>query len=81
MVRQLAPTEIGIPIELYVFTNTTNWVEYEYTMADIFDHLIAAVRYFDLHIYERQSGSDVQRLEMVDSDFNQYSAKSDQINL
>jgi miniconductance mechanosensitive channel len=77
MVRQLAPTEIGIPLELYVFTNTTKWVEYEYIMADIFDHLIAAVRYFDLHIYERQSGSDVQRLEMVDSDFNQYSAKFD----
>jgi len=77
MVRQLAPTEIGIPIELYVFTNTTNWVEYEYIMADIFDHLIAAVRYFDLHIYERQSGSDVQRIEMVDSNFDQYSAKSD----
>lgn len=80
MVRQLAPTEIGIPIELYVFTNTTNWVEYEYTMADIFDHLIAAVQYFDLHIYERQSGSDVQRLEIVDSNFNQYSAKSDPNN-
>lgn len=72
MVRQLAPTEFGIPLELYAFTNTTKWVEYEYIMADIFDHLIAAVRYFDLHIYERQSGSDVQRLEMVDSDFNQF---------
>lgn len=75
MVRQLAPTEFGIPLELYAFTNTTKWVEYEYIMADIFDHLIAAVRYFDLHIYERQSGSDVQRLEMVDNDFNQFERK------
>ena len=60
MVRQLAPTEIGLPFELYVFTNTTNWVQYEYTMADIFDHLIAAVRYFDLEIFERATGKDIQ---------------------
>src|SRR5690606_37126067 len=49
MVRQLAPTEVGLPLELYVFTNTVQWVEYELIMADIFDHLIAAVPYFDLH--------------------------------
>ena len=61
MVRQLAPTEIGLPFELYVFTNTTNWIQYEYIMADIFDHLIAAVRYFDLEIFERATGKDVQK--------------------
>jgi miniconductance mechanosensitive channel len=58
MVRQLAPTEVGLPLELYVFTNTVQWVEYELIMADIFDHLIAAVPYFDLHIFERTAGTD-----------------------
>ncbi len=57
MVRQLAPTEVGLPLELYVFTNTVKWVEYEYIMADIFDHLIAAVSYFDLQIFERTTGT------------------------
>jgi len=59
MVRQLAPSENGLPLELYAFTNTTKWVEYEYIMADIFDHLIAAIPYFDLNIFEVESGSDV----------------------
>jgi len=54
MVRQLAPTAMGLPIELYVFTGTTKWVEYEHIMADIFDHLLAAATYFDLQIYEHQ---------------------------
>lgn len=72
MVRQLQPTEMGMPLELYAFTNTTKWVDYEYITADIFDHLIAAMRYFDLHIFERQAGNDVQRIEMVENDFNQF---------
>ena len=55
MVRHLAPTEKGLPFEVYTFTNTTNWVEYEGIMADIFDHLIAAVKYFDLEIFELES--------------------------
>ena len=56
MVRHLAPTEVGLPFELYAFTNTTKWTEYEFIMADIFDHLIASVKYFDLQIFERNSG-------------------------
>ncbi len=52
MVRQLAPTAMGLPIELYLFTGTTKWVEYEHIMADIFDHLLAAATYFDLDIFE-----------------------------
>ncbi|QNL50644.1 mechanosensitive ion channel [Olivibacter sp. SDN3] len=59
MVRQLAPTENGMPLEIYGFTNTTKWIEYEPIMADIFDHLIAAVPYFDLNVFELESGSDV----------------------
>lgn len=62
MVRQLSPTEVGLPFELYVFTNTTQWVEYEFIMADIFDHLIAAVKYFDLQIFEREAGGDIKNI-------------------
>lgn len=60
MVRQLAPTEKGMPLELYLFTNTVNWLEYEAIMADIFDHLIASVTYFDLQIFELPTGSDIR---------------------
>ncbi len=59
MVRQLAPTDTGIPLELYVFTATTIWVEYEGIMADIFDHVIAAAPYFDLEIFEQPTGKDL----------------------
>lgn len=52
MVRQLATTSKGIPIEIYAFTDTINWIEYEGIQSDIFDHLIAAVPYFDLEIFE-----------------------------
>ena len=55
LVRQLAPTDKGLPIEIYCFTKTTNWSEYETIMADVFDHLIASVKYFDLEIYESMS--------------------------
>lgn len=59
MVRQLAPNEKGIPLEIYVFTNTTVWIEYERIMADIFDHVIAAAPYFDLEIFEEPTGRDL----------------------
>ncbi len=52
MVRQLAPSATGLPIEIYAFTSTTKWIEYEHIMADIFDHLLSAVSYFDLEVYE-----------------------------
>jgi len=52
MVRHLAPTEKGLPLEIYCFTNTTVWLEYEGIMADIFDHLISAAKYFDLEVFE-----------------------------
>lgn len=62
MVRQLAPTENGLPFELYLFTNSIVWTEYEAIVGDIFDHLIASVKYFDLEIFEVPSGKDVNRL-------------------
>lgn len=58
MVRHLQPTAQGIPIQVYCFSNDKAWVNYEHIQADIFDHLIAAVPYFDLEIYEYPSGND-----------------------
>lgn len=58
MVRQLAPTSQGLPLEIYCFANTSNWVKYENTMSDIFDHLIAAAPFFDLVIFEENSSND-----------------------
>lgn len=52
MVRQLDPTSKGVPLELYLFANTTVWAQYEGIVADIFDHTLAAMNYFDLEIFE-----------------------------
>jgi miniconductance mechanosensitive channel len=57
MIRQLAPTTQGIPLEVYAFSNDKRWENYEYIMADIFDHVIAAVQYFDLEIFELPSNT------------------------
>ena len=62
LVRQLAPTENGLPIEIYVFSNNTNWIDYEGIQSDIFDHLIAALNEFDLKIYQHPSGNDLASL-------------------
>ena len=53
--RQLQPTSQGIPLEIYTFSHEQRFVEYEYIIADIFDHLIAAIEYFDLEIFELPS--------------------------
>ncbi|MGP1576077.1 MAG: mechanosensitive ion channel family protein [Treponema sp.] len=52
LVRQLEPGATGIPLEIYVFTATTDWNEYETIQADIFDHLFAAAREFELRIFQ-----------------------------
>ena len=57
MVRQLAPGTQGIPLEIYTFSNDKRWKNYEYIMSDIFDHVIAAVPYFNLEIFELPSNS------------------------
>ena len=54
MTRQLEPNENGLPIEIYAFSNDKRWQNYEYIIADIFDHIIAASSSFDLEIYERK---------------------------
>lgn len=62
MVRQLQPTETGLPMELYFFTNTVEWVAYEGIQSDVFDHVLAVVPTFDLRVFQNPSGSDVERL-------------------
>ena len=61
LVRQLDPGPQGLPIEIYCFTDTTNWGEYEGIQADIFDHLLAILPEFDLKIFQDPSGADFQR--------------------
>ncbi|MVZ63608.1 mechanosensitive ion channel family protein [Sphingobacterium humi] len=60
MVRQLEPTDKGLPLELYMFTSGTQWAFYEETMADLFDHLFAAIKYFHLEIFELPASSDLR---------------------
>ena len=61
MVRQLAPTREGLPLEIYCFTNTISWVPYEGTQADIFDHLMAITPEFGLRLFQQPSGLDFRR--------------------
>ncbi len=62
MVRQLQPTAAGLPIEIYAFTRTTAWVDYEGIQADIFDHILAVIPEFGLRVFQSPAGSDVRRL-------------------
>jgi len=62
MVRQLDPTDKGIPLELYCFTNTTDWAAYEAIQADIFDHLTAIIPEFGLRIHQSPTGSDLKAI-------------------
>lgn len=70
MARHLAPTPQGIPIEIYVFSSDKRWENYERIMADIFEHIIAAVPHFDLEIFEAPSGSDINRFTGFDNKVN-----------
>jgi miniconductance mechanosensitive channel len=56
MVRQLEPTENGLPIEIYCFSNNIEWAEYEGIQADIFDHLLSSISNFDLEIFQNPTG-------------------------
>ena len=58
MVRQLQPTSEGLPLEIYAFTNTTVWAEYENIQSDIMDHILAIIPEFGLKVYQAPSGSD-----------------------
>ncbi|MBF0032439.1 MULTISPECIES: mechanosensitive ion channel family protein [Citrobacter] len=62
MVRQLAPDDHGLPIEIYAFTNTVVWLEYESIQADIFDHIFAVIEEFGLRIHQSPTGNDIRAL-------------------
>lgn len=62
MVRHLPPTETGLPIEIYAFSKEKRWENYEDVVADIFDHVLAAVVFFDLTVFQNPSGADFQGL-------------------
>jgi miniconductance mechanosensitive channel len=62
LVRHLQPTDMGIPIEIYVFSSDQKWANYEAIQADIFDHILAVVHEFDLKIFQSPTGDDFQKL-------------------
>jgi len=62
LVRHLPPSEKGIPIEIYVFTNTTDWAAYEDIQADIFDLMLAVLPEFGLRVYQFPKSGDFSRL-------------------
>ena len=62
LVRQLSPSQIGLPIEIYVFSKDKDWANYEDLQADIFDHILAVVPEFDLHVYQSPTGADLRML-------------------
>ena len=65
VVRQLAPTADGLPIEIYCFTNTVAFVEYENIQSDLFDHALAVAGEFGLRVYQSPSSADVRSTSSV----------------
>ena len=63
IVRQLSPGPEGLPLEIYCFTNTTEWADYEDIQSDIFDHLLAIVPEFGLRLFQKPAGSDLANLK------------------
>jgi miniconductance mechanosensitive channel len=66
LIRHLQPTEKGIPIEIYVFSNDQEWANYEAIQADIFDHVLAVIPEFDLRVFQQPSGEDIKGLSKLD---------------
>lgn len=62
MVRQLQPTAQGVPMEIYCFTRTTDWLEYERVQGDVFDYLLALMPEFGLVVYQQPSGGDMRMM-------------------
>ena len=65
IVRQLAPSELGLPIEIYAFSNDINWAVYESIQADIFDHLFAVASEFDLRLFQNPTGNDFKAMSPI----------------
>ena len=62
LIRQLEPTSRGLPIQIYVFTNDTDWIRYEGIQADIFFHLLAVIPEFGLKVFQSPTGKDFSKL-------------------
>jgi miniconductance mechanosensitive channel len=62
LIRQLAPTELGLPIEIYVFCKDQDWANYENIQANIFDHIIAVLSEFGLSVFQVPSGLDFRKI-------------------
>lgn len=62
MVRQLEPTETGLPLEIYAFANDISWTVYEGIQSDIFDHLLAVAPEFGLRVFQNPTGHDLKSL-------------------
>lgn len=67
LVRQLPTSEKGLPIEIYVFTKTTEWATYEDIQADIFDHILAVIPEFGLRVYQFPSDSGIKELRIINN--------------
>lgn len=76
LVRQLQPTENGLPLEIYVFTNDTRWVAYENIQSDIFDHVLAMLPQFGLRVFQTPSGGDLHDVFGARGRFTGQTAKS-----
>ncbi len=61
LVRQMESTQFGVPIEIYCFTSSVKWADYEEAQSDIFDHLFASARHFGLDIFQSPSGADIAK--------------------
>ncbi|MBQ3834997.1 MAG: mechanosensitive ion channel [Elusimicrobia bacterium] len=61
-VRQLEPTPQGLPLEIYCFTNTADWLKYEAYQSDIFDHILSVIGEFDLFIFQNPTGRDFKKM-------------------
>lgn len=64
MVRQLSPGEHGLPLEIYAFTNDTNWVNFERAQSDIFDHILAVAKEFELRVFQNPTGFDLEQIKI-----------------
>ena len=61
LVRQLQPSDKGIPMEIYVFSKDQEWANYESIQADIFDHILAVLPEFELRVFQNPSGFDFSK--------------------
>ncbi|WIV19397.1 mechanosensitive ion channel [Paenibacillus polygoni] len=74
IVRQLAPGDNGLPLEIYAFSNDTNWAVYESVQADIFDHIFAVAPTFGLRAFQNPTGHDIVHLKESKEYSREYSS-------